>query len=57
MGNLAVASAAANGGFYIPLFDKFFTELPLGGSCGRYPIHIGHLVEWAKMIFWGPVAL
>ena len=57
MGNLAVASAAANGGFYIPLFDKFFTELPLGGSCGRYPIHIGHLVEWAKMIFWGSVAL
>ena len=57
MGNLAMASAAAYGGFHVPFFDKFFTELTLGGSCGRYPIHIGHLIEGAKMIFWGSMAL
>ena len=53
---LSVAPAATYGRLDIPLFDKFFAKLALGGSCGRFPIQIGDLIQRAKIIFRSAVA-
>jgi len=53
---LAVAPTAAYGGFHIPLFDIFFTQLALCGSSGGLPIQIGNLIQRTKMVFGGAVA-
>ena len=53
---LTMASAAADGWFHIPLFDKFFADLALGGSSGRFPVEVGDLVERAEVVFGGTMA-
>ena len=41
----------------VPFLDKLCPDLALGGICGRFPIEIRDLIEWAEMIFRSPVAL
>lgn len=51
-----MASAAADGRLHIPLFDKFFADLALGGSSGWFPVEVGDLVERAEVVFGGTMA-
>ena len=41
----------------VPFLDEFCTDLALVGSCWRFPIQIGDLVEGAEVIFRSPVTL
>ena len=57
MDGSAVAPAATDGRIHVPVVDKLFAYLPLGGSGRGFPIQVGDLVERSKMILGGAMAL
>lgn len=54
---LAVTPAATDGRIYIPVVDELLAQLPLGGAGRRLPVQVGDLVQRAKIILWGAMAL
>ena len=54
---LAMAPAATYRRVHIPVVDKFFSQFPLRGAGWGLPVEVGDLVQRAKMILRGTMAL
>lgn len=49
--------ATTDRGVHIPVVDKFFSQLSLGGAGWRFPVEVGDLIQRAKVILWSAMAL
>ena len=51
-----MAPAATDRRIDIPVVDEFFAELPLSGAGWGFPVQVGDLVEWPKVILRSAMA-